>query len=211
MRIKGWSKLSSADLWPVWLAEFSSPAEAEATAVWIANRLVKFAARSTRLRFYEVKDLFLNRYSSSLIEGRIARVEKRDCRACLGSGDDGDCERCDGTGIWSERTLYVHYLIIEGTRYSFHNYEKPARLVDIPGEDKESYGGRFTDEEIAKLGLPCSGLVRMLRYRAFTVWPKESGAGKYRNPDAAFDCHCRLWGGPGQVGHHEFCRLKRSA
>lgn len=206
MRIKGWSTLSTPELWRVWCVEFASQADAEATAVWIANRLVKDMARSTRRRFYEVKEIFLRRYSSSLIEGRIARVERKDCWSCDGDG----CERCDGTGIYSERTLYAHYLYIEGTRYSFHSYERPRLLSMVPGEDKETYGGKFTDEEIKALKLPCSALVKMLRYAAFAVWCK-GGQGSPSKPIMPFDCHCKEWTdrAPGQ--HHDLCRLKMSA
>jgi hypothetical protein len=178
MRIKGWTKLTSQELWESWKALFKDEAEAEVTAIWIANRLVKDRARSTRRRFYEVKDGFIRAYQDCLTEGRCTRVERRYCRACGGSGDEdlGGCEACDGTGIYSERTLYCHYFFISGHRYSFHSYEVPARLSETPREDKEEFGGRFSDSELEELMLPSSGLLRMLRWvymaRGFNVGKK---------------------------------------
>jgi hypothetical protein len=176
MRIKNWTKLPSPDLWLAWKALFRDESEAEATAIWIANRLVKNRSRSVRRRFYEVKDGFISAYQNCLTEGRCTRVERRDCRDCGGSGDD-DCERCDGTGIYSERTLYLHEFSISGRRYSFHSYETPARVSETPGEDKEEYGGRFSEAEQKEFGLPFSGLLRMLRWvfmaRGFNVGKKS--------------------------------------
>lgn len=167
MRIKGWSKLSSPDLWQAWKTLFKDEAEAEATAIFIANRLIKNHARSTKQKFYEVKDGFIRAYQNCLTEGRCARVERRYSRDCGGTGDrdyEDDCERCEGTGVYSERTLYCHYFSISGRHYSFHSYEEPSRLSETPGEDKEEYGGRFSEAELEELGLPCSGLLRMLRW-----------------------------------------------
>jgi hypothetical protein len=211
MRIAGWSKLTSVQLWDAWLKEFPSQTDAEATAVWIANRLVKNAAVSTRRRFYEVKDIFLDRYSRYLVEGRIVRQEIKTCRVCGGSGwserFQDECERCDD-GIYQRRFLYVHNLNIEGTRYSFHSYEKPRVISDLPGEDKEAYGGKFTESEFKELQLPCSGLVRMLRYAAFARWPASTGMQKVNM--VKFDCHCRSWykNGIHSDYHHDLCRLK---
>jgi hypothetical protein len=211
MRIKGWSKLDSACLWETWLQEFATQTEAEATAIWIANRLVKNAALSTRRRFYEVKDIFLNRYKCCLVEGRIVREEVKKCNKCNGSGWDDwrqdECRRCDD-GIYQKRFLYVHYLVIEGTRYSFHSYEKPKRVIELQGEDKESYGGKFTDEEIKNLKLPCSGLVRMLRYAAFAEWGKTTTVGGVGVVE--FKCHCEAWQGRRTGRHHDLCRVKDS-
>jgi hypothetical protein len=218
MRIRNWSKLSSSDLWAAWLAEFSSQAEAEAVAIWIANRLVKRAARSTRRRFYEVKEMFLRRYSHSLIEGHIARVDRQKCRACMGTGkDDGfECERCDGTGIWSERTLYSHFLVIAGTRYSFHSYTEPKTISNLPGEDKEIYGGSFTEAEIAALKLPLSGLVRMLRWAAFNGWPRLVGSAREVSSPVQRrveidSCPCAAWPKREAGAHHDYCPHRLSA
>ena len=138
------------------------------TAIWIANRLVKEHARTTRGAFYEVKESFIRSYQDCLTEGRCVRVERRSCRDCGGSGDDGWgwCDRCEGTGIYSERTLFCHYFVIAGRPYSFHSYERPARVAAETGEEEEAYGGRFSEEEIQEFLLPMSGLLRMLRWVA---------------------------------------------
>jgi hypothetical protein len=215
MRISNWTKMTSPELWEAWKALFQSRAEAEATAIWIANRLVKAHARSTRRVFYEVKDSFIREYQDHLTEGRRVRVERRECRDCLGSGDDGLCERCDGTGIYSERTLYVHYFNISGQLYSFHSYYKPVRLSAEPGEDKEEYGGRFSESEQKDLLLPMSGLLRMLRYVAAAI---GFNGGGNRVPVAleevqeSFETPCKV-GGPvvlEEDGSHPkncFCRF----
>jgi hypothetical protein len=166
MRIANWTKLKSPELWQAWRLLFDSTTEAEVTAIWMANRLVKDMARSTKRALYEVKDMWIRGAQGWLVEGRIARVERRDCRDCGGSGDDGECERCDGTGIWSQRTLYCHYFSVDGRRYSFHSYQTPASISTEPGEDKEEYGGRFSASELTELALPMSGLLRMLRWHA---------------------------------------------
>lgn len=165
MRIRHWTKLSSSALWQVWLNSFDTVAEAEATAIFIANRLVKDRARSTRRSFYEVKDMFMRAYQPCLVDGQIAREEELECY-CDGTMEW--CRKCLGTGIYRTRTLYLHRFMIEGKPYSFHSYQKPTLLSSIPGEDKETYGGRFTEAELAELALPVSGLIRMLRFHAFS-------------------------------------------
>ena len=230
MRLANWTRLSSAALWQEWCTQFPSVAQAEAAAIFAANRLVKQAAVSSKHRFYEVKDCWLRRAQGHLIEGRIARVERRWCRVCnpLGldreldnwrpgqvsddaSEDEDWCYHC-GTnrGIYDERTLYVHYLNIEGVRYSFHSYEKPAQLCDLPGEDKAVYGGQFTEAEWEALGLPCSALVRMLRWLMMAVWFDQGRPVPRPTTPQAFTCHCTPWPGrePGQ--HHALCRKRLS-
>ena len=216
-RILQWTAMTSPQLWENWCARSPSTVQAEAAAIWTANRLAKDAAPSVKHRFYEVKDAWLQRVQTCLVEGRIARVERRYCRACnpLGldplhddwhASTDDWCERCDGTGIWDERTLYVHSLDIEGTRYSFHSYMKPALLVDLPGEDKETYGGQFTETEWETLWLPLSGLLRMLRYVMMAVWTDNDRRIPDPMPPQLLTCHCRSWPGRKPGMHHDQCR-----
>jgi hypothetical protein len=197
MRIQNWTRKTSAELWTEWRASFASLPQAEVEAIWLANRLVKDKDHSSKSAFYEVKDLFLRYAQPWLTEGQMVRVEKKECFACGGTGndtsfmvegeDDGfeegmgagswedlSCERCYGTGIWSMRTLYLHKFAIEGRRFSFHSYVAPARVSEIPGEDKAEYGGKFSEQELLDLPLPFSGLFRLLRYHAFAMgWGNE--------------------------------------
>lgn len=176
MRLSGWANLSSSELWAAWRAQFPTLIQAEVEAIWMTNRLVKTAERSTRSSLYEVKDLFIAYAQPYLIEGRKVREEIRDCRVCFGfrpgrdeTGDDDDedyCEHCGGTGIWSRRVLYLHLFDIEGRHFSFHSYVGPKTLSETWGEDLEQYGGQFTEQERAVFFLPMAGLLRLLRYHA---------------------------------------------
>ena len=80
------------------------------------------------------------------------------------------CIECNGTGTIRELWLYLHTLDLDGQRYSFHSYVRPARLSDGQGEDCEAYGGRFTEAELEDLALPVTGLIRALGYVACTKW-----------------------------------------
>jgi hypothetical protein len=181
-RIKNWTKLNATALWRAWAAQFNSEVEAEATAIFAANRLVKDKARSTKRRFYSIKDEFIRRHLADLVLGQKVRDEIRECWACDGTGEDYGCtcQRCDGTGEYSRRTLYLHRFVIEGSQYAFHSYEAPISLSDEPGEDLESYGGSFSEAELEDLALPMSGLLRMLGYVAVAKWHMQRAGDRYQ-------------------------------
>ncbi len=82
----------------------------------------------------------------------------------------GRCQMCGGTGKYRSRWLYLHVFNLGGQTYSFHSYVKPALLKDEYGEDKEQYGGKFTEQELAEMALPMSGILRILGYVAVTKW-----------------------------------------
>ena len=165
-RIQNWTKLKAAELWEAWLTQFEDEDEAIETAIWLTNRLVKNSESvATRRNFYSIKDEFIRRNQEKLIEGRKVREEERECARCQGDG----CARCKYIGSY-KRTLYVHNFDLDGRHYSFHSYQKPSRLSDEPGEDKEQFGGRFTDEELSEMSLPMSGFVKLLRYVARAKW-----------------------------------------
>lgn len=168
-RIKLWSKLSAQELWLLWCYQFETEDEALVTAIWIANRLIKTCSRNSRTRFYSIKDEFIRRHSE---EGQQTRLEKTECRECEGKGDDGSgwCERCDGSGIWRERWLYLHTMTVAGRRYAFHSYQEPKLLLDGTSGDDERFGGLFSEEELNDLALPVSGLLKMLSYVAAAIW-----------------------------------------
>jgi hypothetical protein len=168
LRIENWTKLDAEGLWLAWRDLFESEDDAIATAVWCANRLVKQSrSRGTKRMFYQIKDIFIRRYGSDGV-GQQVRREVDECWRC--EGDDSFCDRCDGSGVYRERWLYVHYFEVAGQRYCFHSYQEPAHLVSGMGENTSSFGSRFTQEELEQLALPMSGLVRMLRYVAAVVW-----------------------------------------
>lgn len=195
MRIKLWSRTPAQKLYGQWVSQFDSEEEAIATAIWIANRLVKDKAPSTRRKFYSIKDEWLKRHADDVIEGRIAREEAKPCWTCEGTGEVGqqecwdcdggyrwngdecwtcdglgtvgpECPKCCGTGVYQSRHLYEHRLVVAGTTYSFHSYIKPPNLSEEPGADLEQYGGRFTDDELKELALPMSGLLKVLTVAA---------------------------------------------
>ena len=177
MRIKNWTKFSAKELFEIWVSLFENEREAIDTAVWIGNRLVKDKAKSTRRRFYSIKEEWMLQRRSYLTSGQKVREESLECRSCCGEGkrkefgDDKafsliECNRCHGTGKYRTWWLYLHTFNIDGQEYSFHSYVKPHLLSDTPGEDKEDYGGRFTEEELNDLALPMTGLLKILGYVA---------------------------------------------
>jgi hypothetical protein len=181
--------MSSPQLWHAWRALHTSDDLAMAAAIFTANRLVKTNyCRNTRRSFYEVKDLWIQEHQVFLTRGRIARVETQKCWGCDGGGsvvatfwydeqnrfqqEEDECYRCDGTGIWSERTLYLHEFLIESMPFKFHSYTKPQRIDEERAEDCENYGTPFTEDEEKQLPLPLSGVLQMLRYVTFAGIPE---------------------------------------
>lgn len=186
-RLNGWTKLRRSELYAQWTAQFSQQESALAHAVWVANRLVKAKTRTSRSEFYSLKDAWLERNQVHLISGHIAREEVKYCFACEGTGEcncgdgmwyDRTCNRCYGSakcrrcnnGIYESWLLYEHRLEIDGQRYSFHSYERPHKLSDQESEDCPVYGGSFTEEELAALPLPYSGVMEVLRFAAVHRW-----------------------------------------
>lgn len=210
MRLARWSLLSSRELWYAWcqecMAQHFTLLQAEAYAIWTGNRLVKAAQRSTRNRFYEAKDAWLRRVAWSLVDGQVTRVETRLCYDCGGKGED--CERCDGSGVWSMRTLYLHILDIDGERFAFHSYTTPALLSCTQGEDAEAFGTPFTDAERASLLLPLSGIVKMLRWAMFHGWSEAVTLVGPHTITPVVRCHCTAWPGDRRGGHHVLCRKR---
>lgn len=127
---------SAAQLWDHYQARGLSVMH----AMWAANRLVKIV-QGQKWEFYQLKDRFLNTHQHLLVEGRFVRSETKECWDC--DGDFGWCERCDGTGIYSQRTLYEHILDDQGKRYSFHSYSRPRALSEARGADLPAYGRRL--------------------------------------------------------------------
>lgn len=133
-----------------------------AHAVWAANRLVKIKASLTQKgRFYALKDRFLQAHQHCLTDGCVSRVETRECWC---GGEDEWCHKCDGTGVFSQRTLYEHHLLIDAKAYCFHSYVKPALLSDGPGADLSSYGRRFLASNLASLLFSLPDYLRMLAF-----------------------------------------------
>lgn len=206
-------------LWHEWRGQFDTDQEAIATAIWIGNRLVKDRAKTTKRKFYSLKDAWIERHQDDLLEGRRVREEGLKCNRCAGTGKEiggrdganywalqdwaslppeetpdladlpdgwyvvGDCLKCNGTGKYRSWWLYLHIFEIEGQRYSFHSYVKPSQLSDEPGEDRETYGGRFSEAELEELALPITGLLKVLDHVAHERWglvfSVKNAGGKY--------------------------------
>jgi len=179
-RITDWTKLTAEQLWAEWQQQFDSDDAAIATAVWMANRLVKDKARSTKQKLYSIKDEFIQLYGNV---GKRARKEVQECWNCGGTGDDGDgwCDRCDGTGEYRSRWLYLHTFEVAGQRYSLHSYIAPKILSDDPPDasGEQQFGGHFTVAEQKALALPLSGLLKLLSYVAAARWDMKCYDGVY--------------------------------
>lgn len=115
-------------------------------ALRIANKMVKMVAHHRSKEVYKVKNLLIEMWSDYLIEGRLARMEKRECYNCNGWSK---CRSCGGTGIYSQRALYEHIFRFPGEArsYSFHSYQRPKSVSEIKGADKKQFGYRFMEEE----------------------------------------------------------------
>lgn len=175
-RLKSWTKLSAEALWSAWRSDFESDDDAIAHAVWCANRLCKTKSRSSKRRFYSIKDEFIRRYAS---EGIAIKQEVRYCRVCGGIDTSrlaARCYACGGSGIYASRWLYVYFFEVAGQAYSFHSYVEP-RVLGRPdteaANDEEDLGGRFSEEEIRAMRLPWSGLLKMLGYVAAVLWEMQ--------------------------------------
>jgi hypothetical protein len=84
------------------------------------------------------------------------------------------CWRCDGTGVYSSRTLYEHHLRIGDHDFSLHSYVRPATVSNAPGADLPSYGGRFTTQDLR--GLPPLRLADYLRVGEEKLGAQAAGA-----------------------------------
>ncbi len=78
-RMKNWTKLTNEELWVQWRAMFNNDEEAIVTAIWISNRLVKDKEKSTRKKFYSLKDEWIAQHQGRLIIGKVVRDESRTC------------------------------------------------------------------------------------------------------------------------------------
>lgn len=145
------SRMTVEHLKAQWLAKYGDEQLVLAHAIRFANRLQKVKKNRS---FYDLKDRWIKAHQEQLTEGRIARVETRTCWGCDGSGNDdlfdSECYRCDGTGVYSSRTLYEHCFEIAGQRFVFHSYVRPKAVSEERAEDMKNYGRPFTADE-----LPC--------------------------------------------------------
>lgn len=151
----------SARLWEFWRGEFRTDLLALATAVRVANRLVKFAPfASHKAGLYSAKDRFIRYATPYLRDCRVSRLETSDCWSCDGEG----CFRCEGSGVYSERTLYEYLFLIDGEEFCVHSYVLPpaASLSAEPGADLPHYGRRFTPAALARVKLRVPEFVRLI-------------------------------------------------
>jgi len=107
MRIKNWSNMSSETLFGAWCSQFTEEEDAVAHAIWVANRLAKGKAATSRKVFYSLKDHWLSIHQDCLVDGRISRTETAECWKCCGTGrvsastnlwryrDEDDWDDCD--------------------------------------------------------------------------------------------------------------------
>lgn len=138
-----------------WLKKYGTRNLLLANALKIANRLQKVHRISD---FYDMKDKWIQVNQSNLIEGKIARHERKTCWSCGGEGENGyeECYKCGGSGIYSSRTLYEHKFNIASQNFCFHSYVRPASLSEENGADLKHYGRPFNRSE---LPLPPQNLI----------------------------------------------------
>lgn len=129
-----------------WFEQFGEPTLVLAQAVRTANRLQKVRRHP---EFYDLKDRWIKQHQHYLTLGRVARTEERACWGCDGTGS-AYCNRCDGSGIYSSRTLFEHQFEIIGHRFVFHSYVRPNSLSKEPAANCNTYGRPFNADE-----LPC--------------------------------------------------------
>lgn len=149
-------------VWQEWYERHGSEAVVLAEALRLANRLQKVKSRAG---FYPLKDEWIKRNQNRLLEGRIARLEERVCWDCNGGGESRwgeDCFKCGGTGLYSSSILYEHLFEIEGRKYCFHSYVRPASLSDEPGANLAHYGRPFAADELPLP--PQSLLIEMVEF-----------------------------------------------
>lgn len=152
------SRLTAAELEERWIRGYGTKELVLAQALRFANRLQKVRHHPD---LYQLKDRWITSHQDNLVEGRVARVEKKMCWGCDGSGiaidedydgfdDDfvADCLRCYGTGVWSRSTLYEHRFDIDKKRFVFHSYVRPRVVSDEAGANATVYGRPFDAEEL---------------------------------------------------------------
>lgn len=158
------SRITVERLEAEWLQKYGDEKLALAQAVRIANRLQKVRRHPD---FYDLKDRWIESHQDHLTLGRITRIENQCCWGCMGTGtsngrcEEDECERCDGTGIYSSRTLYEHQFEIAGQRFVFHSRICPESLSNEPATNSQQFGRPFTSNE-----LPCPPqdvLVRLIQ------------------------------------------------
>ena len=102
------------------------------------NRYCKHrsCSRANRNEIYDLKSQFLARLCESeyLVDVRThtIRQEEKKCFSCCGSGDwcGEDCDRCKGTGIFSEEgelSFVAFGFSVNGKNYCWH---QPSELID---------------------------------------------------------------------------------
>lgn len=113
------------------------------------NRYAKHRECSTmqRAEVYDLKNrmvetLYRTGYCSACwIHEQI--LPKKQCRECFGSGDEGNCDRCDGSGEYLPAKT-IHFYVFRfaiGRGYTWH---QPDRLVKFPvvtTREPEQWGG----------------------------------------------------------------------
>lgn len=181
-----WNK-PDEELWEQWRPHFSSDDDAIAHAIWVGNRLIKSRGYISKRIYYSIKDELIRRHAEA---GFPVRSEIAYCRQCGGvytSDQATPCSLCRGSGIYQKRILYGYRFQVAGQNYSFHSYVRPKALVR-PGSAIIESGGRFTDDEIAKMNVPWHGALRLLSWMAEHIWLMvQSDSGDFFNPPSKSD------------------------
>ena len=150
------SRMTVARLKRKWLKKYGTEELVLAQAIRTANKLQKVKRIA---EFYPLKDQWIKANQHKLVEGRVTRVETKSCWSCGGTGQiliwdddyfEDDCPKCDGSGVFSSRTLYEHAFLIDCTRFCFHSYIRPKVVIaeqQADGTDK-AFGRPFDKDEL---------------------------------------------------------------
>ena len=129
------------------------------------NRYAKHrtCSRANQTEIYDLKNRFVEllytRGCCTACWIHVLVLPAKRCNACYGSGDDGECDRCGGSGIYlSEKRLrfYVFKIQVGGQRlYCWH---QPDHLVKFPVTTTREPAEWSGVERDKPLGMPRSKL-----------------------------------------------------
>jgi hypothetical protein len=132
-------------------------------AQWSLNRYCKHStcSQSNKAEIYGLKNNFVELlYTSGFCTAawlHILVLPPKVCRACSGSGWDGECDRCDGTGEYlpAKRLKFYVFKISVGRSYCWHQPEILVKFPVVTTQEPAEWSGVERDKP---LGMPRSQL-----------------------------------------------------
>lgn len=124
--------------------------------------------------FYPLKNKLIRKYGK--YDGYDVQRINKTCWHCGGSGidpydEDDSCHKCDGTGIYDTKIVYLERYLIKGDNYVYHSPRD--NWVTPKGEKKSVIEGLVKHEPIPeKLGIRACKLL-MWRHQPFKLLTLE--------------------------------------